>query len=301
MKTTILNQIKKYYENFYNENVARNPKKVEKIQYFLNWLRKADEKCLTIREEICYMKKCFLELKIEYFFRLGSDGYSAYHYTNGSSVCYFTTSKDLPNFYGDVYYSEQASTNAYPANLDKIAQKRGSKALRELDKDDTGAIFSKAKVIEVEFEAPYQELIYHCKLTYPHPIANKDGSYNREFTFIFYDDEIFMGEEGGPLTESGKRTSKKKTKQGGCYVATCVYGSYDCPQVWTLRRYRDNTLSQTWYGRAFIRMYYAISPTLVKWFGKTKWFKKFWQNKLDKMVNKLQNNGFESTPYDDII
>lgn len=86
---------------------------------------------------------------------------------------------------------------------------------------------------------------------------------------------------------------------GGCYVATCVYGSYDCPQVWTLRRYRDNTLGSTWYGRAFIRTYYAISPTLVKWFGKTKWFKKMWKGKLDRMVKKLQDNGVESTPYDD--
>lgn len=85
----------------------------------------------------------------------------------------------------------------------------------------------------------------------------------------------------------------------GCYVATCVYGSYDCPQVWTLRRYRDNTLGSTWYGRAFIRTYYAISPTLVKWFGKTKWFKKMWKGKLDRMVKKLQDNGVESTPYDD--
>ena len=86
---------------------------------------------------------------------------------------------------------------------------------------------------------------------------------------------------------------------GGCYVATCVYGSYDCPHVWTLRRYRDNTLGSTWYGRAFIRTYYAISPTLVKWFGKTKWFKKMWKGKLDRMVKKLQDNGVESTPYDD--
>lgn len=85
-------------------------------------------------------------------------------------------------------------------------------------------------------------------------------------------------------------------KQGGCYVATCVYGSYDCPEVWTLRRYRDNTLASTWYGRAFIRTYYAISPTLVKWFGKTKWFKKLWKGKLDKMVKKLQDNGVENTP-----
>ena len=87
--------------------------------------------------------------------------------------------------------------------------------------------------------------------------------------------------------------------RSGCYVATCVYGSYNCPEVWTLRRYRDNTLGSTWYGRAFIRTYYAISPTLVKWFGKTKWFKKMWKGKLDKMVKKLQDKGVESTPYDD--
>lgn len=85
----------------------------------------------------------------------------------------------------------------------------------------------------------------------------------------------------------------------GCYVATCVYGSYDCSQVWTLRRYRDNTLASTWYGRTFIRTYYAISPTLVKWFGETKWFKKMWKCKLDRMVKKLQDNGVESTPYED--
>lgn len=90
-----------------------------------------------------------------------------------------------------------------------------------------------------------------------------------------------------------------KKAQNGCYVATCVYGSYDCPEVWTLRRYRDNTLGATWYGRAFIRTYYAISPTLVKWFGKTKWFKKMWKGKLDRMVKKLQDNGVENTPYQD--
>lgn len=85
----------------------------------------------------------------------------------------------------------------------------------------------------------------------------------------------------------------------GCYVATAVYGSYDCPQVWTLRRYRDDTLAETWYGRAFIKTYYAISPTLVKWFGHTEWFKKMWQGKLDHFVAKLQANGVESTPYED--
>ena len=85
----------------------------------------------------------------------------------------------------------------------------------------------------------------------------------------------------------------------GCYVATCVYGSYDCPQVWTLRRYRDTTLASTWFGRAFIHTYYAISPTIVKWFGDTQWFKKLWKTRLDKMVYNLRSNGFDDTPYQD--
>ena len=89
----------------------------------------------------------------------------------------------------------------------------------------------------------------------------------------------------------------KDTK--GCYVATAVYGSYDCPQVWTLRRYRDYTLAETWYGRLFIRTYYAISPTLVKWFGHTKWFKKMWRGKLDRMVKNLKEKGVLDTPYED--
>lgn len=101
------------------------------------------------------------------------------------------------------------------------------------------------------------------------------------------------------LQEFEPSYSVGELKSVGCYVATCVYGSYDCPQVWTLRRYRDYTLSSTWYGRAFIRAYYAISPMLVKWFGKTKWFKGMWQAKLDRMVKKLNAKGVEDTPYQD--
>lgn len=92
-------------------------------------------------------------------------------------------------------------------------------------------------------------------------------------------------------------TAQKKSI--GCYVATAVYGSYDCPEVWTLRRFRDNILAETWYGRAFIKIYYAISPTIVKWFGHAKWFNHMWRGALDRMVDKLQSNGVESTPYED--
>lgn len=86
----------------------------------------------------------------------------------------------------------------------------------------------------------------------------------------------------------------------GCYIATCVYGSYDCPSVWTLRRFRDNNLAKTALGRTFIRTYYTVSPQIVKWFGKTLWFKSFWRKHLDPFVNKLNAAGVANTPYDDI-
>ena len=93
--------------------------------------------------------------------------------------------------------------------------------------------------------------------------------------------------------------AEAKKQASGCYVATAVYGSYDCPQVWTLRRYRDDTLAKTWYGRLFIHTYYAISPTLVKWFGNTDWFRNMWKPKLDRMVSNLNSEGVDNTPYED--
>ncbi len=93
--------------------------------------------------------------------------------------------------------------------------------------------------------------------------------------------------------------NNEKVKKSGCYVATCVYGSYDCPQVWTLRRYRDNILGKKWYGRVFIRTYYTFSPVIVKWFGKASWFKKMWRGKLDKIVKCLNEKGINNTPYQD--
>ncbi len=101
--------------------------------------------------------------------------------------------------------------------------------------------------------------------------------------------------------ESTTTTSPKKTisQKKGCYIATCVYGSYDCPSVWTLRRYRDFVLNKCWYGRLFISTYYIISPIMVKLFGRTAWFHKFFKSKLDHLVSDLQKNGMDDTPYYD--
>lgn len=96
-----------------------------------------------------------------------------------------------------------------------------------------------------------------------------------------------------------KAKSSDNISQNGCYIATSVYGSYDCPQVWTLRRYRDDSLSNKWYGKLFIHIYYAISPKIVKLFGNKKWFNKIFKRFLDKKIYKLKIMGFKDTPYKD--
>lgn len=86
---------------------------------------------------------------------------------------------------------------------------------------------------------------------------------------------------------------------GGCYIATAVYGSYDCPPVWTLRRFRDRYLAKSWCGRVFIRLYYALSPKLVKAFKDTKWFARICKCPLDRLVAYLMKKGYDDTVYVD--
>ena len=47
---------------------------------------------------------------------------------------------------------------------------------------------------------------------------------------------------------------------GGCYVATAVYGSYDCPEVWTLRRYRDLYLAKSLLAMLSTRNWWPLRP-----------------------------------------
>ncbi len=93
--------------------------------------------------------------------------------------------------------------------------------------------------------------------------------------------------------------TRSVSKSGGCYIATSIYGCSDCPEVWVLRRYRDTILQQRFLGRLFVRSYYGISPTLVKCFGETKFFKSFWRAILDKKVKALKSKGISDLNYDD--
>lgn len=51
--------------------------------------------------------------------------------------------------------------------------------------------------------------------------------------------------------------------RSGCFIATACYNSYDAPEVWLLRQYRDERLLSSPYGRAFVKAYYFVSPSIA--------------------------------------
>ncbi len=112
-------------------------------------------------------------------------------------------------------------------------------------------------------------------------------------------DEIMETHKKWNSIDPSHKIPRRPSPSSGCYIATAIYGAYDCPEVWVLRRFRDYTLTKTWYGKVFISVYYAISPSFVRWFGTSKPFKAFVKPLLDMMVESLRQKGVEDAPYND--
>lgn len=61
------------------------------------------------------------------------------------------------------------------------------------------------------------------------------------------------------------RLRKRSPDQAGdCFIATAVYGDYDHPDVRQLRRFRDETLRHSAWGRSFIAWYYRYGSGLAE-------------------------------------
>ncbi len=81
----------------------------------------------------------------------------------------------------------------------------------------------------------------------------------------------------------------EEDKKGGCYIATVCYGSYDSDEVLTFRRFRDEVLSNNFWGRNLVIFYYLISLIIAKWLEKKPTINNFIKVKmLDKIYRKLK-------------
>ena len=211
----------------------------------------------------------------------------AYH--NGRGDFLLPTIDELKNFFNniEIYYNyRQQYTSQEPFDIE----------------NNTNCRYFLSRTLNADATEVY---IWDVKkrTTYSIPI-NKSWNYVNAIYVLEYSDNLIEKVHNTSKSTSAHQTPSPSSPHGnkpksGCYIATAVYGNYDCPEVWTLRRYRDNVLDNSWYGRLFIQTYYTISPTLVKWFGKANWFRNLFVRPLNKWVAKLNKKGVEDTPYKD--
>lgn len=112
---------------------------------------------------------------------------------------------------------------------------------------------------------------------------NADAKGDKTMGFLFrqiayHSDEIGM-EEYAYL----------KDKYGGCYIATAVYGSYNSPEVHTLRSFRDNYLEKRIWGQYFVKFYYKYSPHFADRISPSSNSSRVIRVLLNKFVNKISN------------
>jgi len=188
--------------------------------------------------------------------------------------------------------------------------------------DSTGTTKQQSAALQVRFEekkldyrnvvnaiiniyfALGDELEQHCNLSIPDNLELIASAYSTGLTIALVDSYVFIEKNNAQKIEAKIKKYNPNYKapanvQSNCYVATAVYGSYDCPEVWVLRRFRDYSLKQTMPGRAFIRLHYAVSPSLVRRFGQTKGFNALSRMCLDRLCAALQKRGYAASRYYD--
>jgi hypothetical protein len=164
------------------------------------------------------------------------------------------------------------------------------------------------QIIELEDMADYEMNAYGRKIK-----ANQDQIItvlekllNGNLSEILYQEHQLMittikGLEALSLKEAPKiagviRVSLKqfygkmdKAYLKSCYIATYVYRDYESAQVATLRKFRDKVLLKRSTGKLFVKLYYTISPYLIRLFGKYHIFHKASKMMLDAFASKVTN------------
>ncbi len=88
---------------------------------------------------------------------------------------------------------------------------------------------------------------------------NRDGkAYQCTFAYSSLKKKKIGGNEDNRPVPTGPPPKE------GCFIATVCYGSYEHPAVLEFRRFRDAYLREMMFGRAFIRIYYRVSPIIAQ-------------------------------------
>jgi hypothetical protein len=91
------------------------------------------------------------------------------------------------------------------------------------------------------------------------------------------------------ILASNKSKDNMPKRKSGCFIATAVYQSYDAPEVMILRKFRDNVLNRNFFGKAFISVYYLMSPPMAEFLKTHKGLRLNIKKILDMVIKKINN------------
>ncbi len=80
----------------------------------------------------------------------------------------------------------------------------------------------------------------------------------------------------------------KSRHDGGCFIATATFESPLALEVLVLRRFKDNVLNRYLLGRAFIRIYYCVSPFVARIISSSIILKTISRNLLGRLITFLR-------------
>lgn len=156
-----------------------------------------------------------------------------------------------------------------------------------------GSIVYNSAMSHILYSYDKQKTLYLYQKKQHNNSNNLQKMYNELMELLNVIQELPMDEEcrshydrnrAGIITQQEKHLSND-----GCYIATMVYGDYNHPQVITLRKYRDDVLRKSSFGKWFIDFYYRESPGLVNRLKNCDRINNIIRIVLDRIVNHINN------------
>lgn len=80
-----------------------------------------------------------------------------------------------------------------------------------------------------------------------------------------------------------RSVTAKRSRRGPCFIASAVYGG-NAWQTETLRAWRDRSLLRNQMGRAFVHVYYRLSPPVANALARRPWAVRLVRVLLDRLV-----------------
>lgn len=214
-------------------------------------------------------------------------------YTNVVSIIFFKYVREVAKDMGIVIierskvirYEQEPATNLTVVKKEATAHKT-----KYVLKRGIGVIGALGGVVADQFINVNTETVNGMKFK----LFYKDANDIEQFIVLYSPDEhvhktiLFLNTYYKNELPSAAKTPVDNSST--CFIATACYRDIFSDEVIFFRWYRDNKLSNSYWGRLFIKVYYKISPSLYRFLFDNRFYSNIIKSVLDKIYISLSKN-----------